>query len=174
MTVETTYDDNGNVLSQHIKPNTYTISFGKKIGKPNYGNEEFSIFAQLDVLPNDTLDDLEAKIKETAAFVKGVVFQQLGLMHGVDERTGVVQAVEDAMETKPAGRPSPPRRAGTERSSGGNSDALWQDLFDNKQQWYDNRGTKTNPRGPDFKRKSDGQALWINSAPSWFDWESFG
>ncbi|KNA12735.1 hypothetical protein SOVF_123010, partial [Spinacia oleracea] len=45
---------------------------------------------------------------------------------------------------------------------------LWQILFANPNEWYDNRKNKRNPKQPDFKNKSTGEALWFNeSDPSW-------
>lgn len=48
-------------------------------------------------------------------------------------------------------------------------DAKWQAFFASHQDWWDNRMNKRNPRGPDFKHKSTGAALWINSrdTPAW-------
>lgn len=49
------------------------------------------------------------------------------------------------------------------------ADAKWLRYFDTRTEWYDNRETKTNPRGPDFKHKKDNEALWLNSndTPEW-------
>jgi hypothetical protein len=53
--------------------------------------------------------------------------------------------------------------------------ALWTEFFKDPTAWYDNSVGKTNPRGPDFKHKTQGgaatgnKALWINDKknPSW-------
>lgn len=47
--------------------------------------------------------------------------------------------------------------------------ALWVQYFNNPADFYDNRTNKRNPKGPDFKHKSSGDALWINDKknPSW-------
>jgi len=47
--------------------------------------------------------------------------------------------------------------------------ALWNEYFQDPSKWWDNRKDKRNPRGPDFKQKDDGRALWIvdKKAPSW-------
>jgi hypothetical protein len=47
--------------------------------------------------------------------------------------------------------------------------ALWADYFANPSGWWDNRGNKKNPKGPDFKRKDGGQGLWVSDKknPSW-------
>ncbi|XP_020698793.1 protein OSB3, chloroplastic/mitochondrial isoform X2 [Dendrobium catenatum] len=46
-------------------------------------------------------------------------------------------------------------------------DDLWKRLIENPKQWWDNRSSKLKPTYPDFKHKDDGDALWLNSAPSW-------
>lgn len=53
--------------------------------------------------------------------------------------------------------------------SKGSSEALWEEYFDDPSQWWDNRVGKKNPKYPDFKNKSTGDALWIESwlTPSW-------
>lgn len=68
----------------------------------------------------------------------------------------------------PARPPAPPAAP----AGGGGSDDkehLWLDLAHNPDRWYDNRGNKRNPKGPDFKHKDSGEALWLNSRelPSW-------
>ncbi|KAJ1690193.1 hypothetical protein LUZ63_014348 [Rhynchospora breviuscula] len=45
---------------------------------------------------------------------------------------------------------------------------LWQIFFANPFEWRDQRTTKRNPRQPDFKHKSSGEALWNKSDdPPW-------
>ncbi|XP_010530277.1 PREDICTED: protein OSB1, mitochondrial [Tarenaya hassleriana] len=45
---------------------------------------------------------------------------------------------------------------------------LWQVLFANPYEWWDNRRSKKNPRQPDFKHKDTGEALWLNpDDPPW-------
>ncbi|KAK9794639.1 hypothetical protein WJX73_005598 [Symbiochloris irregularis] len=39
----------------------------------------------------------------------------------------------------------------------------WNDVFANYSQYWDNRANKRNPRAPDFKHKSTGAPLWIDS-----------
>ena len=48
--------------------------------------------------------------------------------------------------------------------------ALWQELLQDREAWWDNRINKRNPKAPDFKHKKDGdKALWIvgKKNPSW-------
>lgn len=49
------------------------------------------------------------------------------------------------------------------------TDKLWRTFFDNPNNWWDNRGSKTNDRQPDFKNKESGTALWMvsRSNPEW-------
>lgn len=45
---------------------------------------------------------------------------------------------------------------------------LLQKLFASPDEWYDNRKSKKNPKQPDFKNKSTGEALWLNATdPPW-------
>lgn len=46
-------------------------------------------------------------------------------------------------------------------------DAKWQALLNSPNEWYDNRLGKFNAKAPDFKHKTSGEALWLDSAPSW-------
>ena len=48
------------------------------------------------------------------------------------------------------------------------TEELWQRLLDDPSQWWDNRVTKHNPKGPDFKHKVSKQPLWLNSCPPHF------
>ncbi|KAI5076972.1 hypothetical protein GOP47_0009037 [Adiantum capillus-veneris] len=50
-------------------------------------------------------------------------------------------------------------------------DKLWQDLFSNPDEWWDNRADKKGPSSPDFKKKNSREPLWLNSVlkPSWVD-----
>ncbi|KAG2427730.1 hypothetical protein HXX76_012055 [Chlamydomonas incerta] len=56
-------------------------------------------------------------------------------------------------------------------SSSSDDAALWEDLRQNPDKWWDNRARKTNPKAPDFVRKDDrAVALWINGrkpVPNW-------
>ncbi|KAM3260105.1 hypothetical protein ACQJBY_051396 [Aegilops geniculata] len=55
-------------------------------------------------------------------------------------------------------------------SSSRSTEALWQAFFANPLEWWDNRKDKQkNPRYPDFKHKSTGEALWVEGRnnPNW-------
>ncbi|MED6110956.1 hypothetical protein PIB30_047834 [Stylosanthes scabra] len=46
---------------------------------------------------------------------------------------------------------------------------LWQAFFASPGEWWDNRRNKRNPKGPDFKHKDTGEALWVDGRynPPW-------
>lgn len=45
---------------------------------------------------------------------------------------------------------------------------LWQVFFSSPYEWWDNRNQKSNPKHPDFKHKSTGEALWLQATdPPW-------
>ncbi|XP_073156824.1 protein OSB2, chloroplastic-like [Henckelia pumila] len=46
-------------------------------------------------------------------------------------------------------------------------DRSWKNLVENPDKWWDNRANKRNPKGPDFKHKETGEALWLSSSPAW-------
>jgi hypothetical protein len=71
-----------------------------------------------------------------------------------------------AAPSHPSQRPAPAAVPGATLQG---DDHLWRDLSDNFGQWWDNRKDKRNPRAPDFKRKNDGEALWLDSksTPTW-------
>ncbi|KAF8070955.1 OSB4 [Scenedesmus sp. PABB004] len=58
--------------------------------------------------------------------------------------------------------PAPVAAPGMPEVPGSDKEALWMSLYADPGGWYDNRDTKTG-RQPDFKRKADGAALWVDS-----------
>ncbi|ONK69617.1 uncharacterized protein A4U43_C05F24850 [Asparagus officinalis] len=61
--------------------------------------------------------------------------------------------------------------SGTNNERNNNAKSLWNDLVDNPQQWWDNRGDKlkglVNGKYPDFKQKDTKKGLWLDTAPDW-------
>lgn len=176
MPKETTTDNAGFVTSITTKQPTFTLSFAKKVGKPNYGNEEFSIFAQVDVEDASDLAALETQLDATAAFIKGYVFKQLGLMAAVDQQSGVIMAVEAAAPTPAPQAPrqsSAPARPSYKKQGGPipQDDTLWQEWLDNVDAFYDNRDKKASgqwkPNASDFSRKADKKGIWLKDMPQW-------
>jgi hypothetical protein len=87
----------------------------------------------------------------------------------------VVQAFPGAQVVQPAAAPAGngflatnginPNGLSTAKDDKGIEFQLVQDLDSTGTNgWYDNRVGKKNPKGPDFKRKSDGKALWLRAA----------
>lgn len=160
------YDANDDVVTTTIATNTVTVQASRKLGRENYGNEEFGLFAQVDVEENDTPETIEQKIMGTAAFLKTIVFKQLGVETTVDDN-GVIRDVPQPEKAKPAARGK--AAASKPAASGTDKNALWQALVDNPKDWWDNRVDKKNPKGPDFKgRKGTSvadESLWLDKAP---------
>ena len=70
----------------------------------------------------------------------------------------------------PAQQAYTPRRGGGDPAKAAAAAALWESLFGDPGQWWDNRISKRSPRAPDFKHKANGDAaLWIDSSstPAW-------
>ncbi|KAF8083120.1 hypothetical protein N665_0791s0017 [Sinapis alba] len=44
---------------------------------------------------------------------------------------------------------------------------LWKNLVQNPDKWWDIRLKKTKAKAPDFKHKENGEALWMDSSPTW-------
>lgn len=178
MAKETTTDSTGAVISVSTKAPTYTVSFGKKVGKPNYGNEEFSIFAQVEVDPADDLAVVEAKLDAASTFVKAFVYKQLGVMSAVNTDTGVVTAIEAQVVpvvaaakpaySKPAGRPA---GGGGGRGKRPEPTELWQQWLDDSTQFFDNTAKKASGQykdnASDYTHKETRESLWIKDMPQW-------
>lgn len=90
---------------------------------------------------------------------------------GTTEVTNVTQhpAYAGPAQNTPSPAPAPIPGA-----TGGKDDALWTELLQNRGAFYDNRGNKKNPKGPDFSHKTKLQegstykvGLWLKDAPEW-------
>lgn len=172
----TTTDSDGDVVSVTVSAPTATISFGRKVGLPNYSNEEMSLFLQVPLPEGATLDDVEKALDPQIAFVKAFVYKQLGVPFGMADNGVVVGEVPDAPPAKgkkPAGAAKPKPKAKADK------DEYWAALAIAKKEgdnWrdqdgdliYDNRENKRNPKGPDFKFADAGVGLWLTDKPTWF------
>ena len=148
------------------------ISFEKKVGKPNYGNESAFISLEVDAPIGASPEECMGLAHAAFGFVKAQVYKQLGLIYGTDDATGIIVPVEAAVENPPQAQaparreapPAPSRPASKPQADG--ERIGWGEYFKNPQDFYDNRATKTG-RQPDFKHKRTGQAFWLSSAPDW-------
>ncbi|KAK2455436.1 protein OSB1, mitochondrial [Trifolium repens] len=135
------WDELAHVASQHVQQGQQIHVFGR--------------------LVTDTVDSVEGKQQ---TYYK-VVAQQLNFIHRGD--TPVTSHDQDFDFMMSDG--------GKKVSNVGNNSAgssvveLWQAFFANPAEWWDNRKNKRNPKGPDFKHKDTGEALWIDSrsSPPW-------
>nr|XP_011460464.1 PREDICTED: protein OSB3, chloroplastic/mitochondrial-like isoform X2 [Fragaria vesca subsp. vesca] len=55
----------------------------------------------------------------------------------------------------------------SKQANEGRGDKSWKDLVENPDKWWDNRLQKWNAKGPDFKHKETGEALWLTNSPGW-------
>jgi hypothetical protein len=163
-----------------------TIQVSRKVGRPNYGSEEMSIFSQLPLADSTTIDEVEDKVKATTAFLKTLIFEQLGLPSTLGE-DGVVREVDSNAEADNRGaiprrtaaaapsqppaaakKPSAPVKKQPAKSAAAAEKAdLWREWVDSPDHFWDNRPEvtgkpKPNPRGPDFKHRESGKGLWID------------
>jgi hypothetical protein len=68
---------------------------------------------------------------------------------------------------------SPPTASRYQAKVSKTDDEAWKDYFANPIQWWDNRGSKCNPKAPDFKHRISKSTLWIDGwhTPKWVkDW----
>jgi hypothetical protein len=103
------------------------------------------------------------------AVVEGVIAETAG-------RVVETAFAEPAQAAAPAYSSAPQAPQYQKKSYGGGSygggkqdkSALLDRLLANPSAFYDNRRDKKNPKGPDFKDKSTGEAIWLNDAPAGF------
>lgn len=170
MSKTTTVDADGDVISTSVGTNSASIKFSRSVSDGNYGSESCDLFLQLDVT-DESADELEARIKATAAFAKTIVYGQLGIDSTLSD-DGIVVGVQPEVEAKPKaksnytkpGKPAPAASSGEAAPKG---DALWQLLVDDANKFYDNRPKKEageySSKSPDFKHKDSGDGLWLDS-----------
>lgn len=182
MTIETTYDREGEIASQTIKPQTTTIAFTAKVPRNGgFGNgEEFSFFRQVDVVPSDSDEVVEQKAKAEARFLKAFVYTQLGVEFEIVDGVVIGKELEEqpkAQASKPRSNSAAPQRSnagGQASSSDGKKpptqaevDAVWAEWLQDESKFYDNRDKKASGQykagASDFARKSDRFGLWIES-----------
>ncbi|KAJ4825210.1 hypothetical protein Tsubulata_024465 [Turnera subulata] len=56
---------------------------------------------------------------------------------------------------------------GKEQAKRRRGDEFWKAFVGELDKWWDNRFNKKNPKGPDFKHKETGEAVWLNDFPTW-------
>lgn len=174
MSKQITVSADGQVISETVGQQNLTLSFAKKVGKPNYGNEEFFLSAQIAVDNLEDLDNVENQLRTVAAFVKSFVYTQLDVPFAMDEKTGVVVEAGAPVETVKAAAPqrAVAKPAARKAAASNNKDALWQELLDNPKAFFSNVEKKASgdysPKSPDYKHKDSGQGLWLDAAPDFY------
>lgn len=172
-----------------VERNKHTVSFSRKVGLPNYGNKEASVFLQIDTPSLDTANgDVEAYLTQvveriSAAFVaaQGAVLDQLGIEYTLSEDGS---RVEETAGSVPAPDVVTTVRNGfgggevvPQPDNHGNAVDLKSMSKEDKKRWlqaewdrnpsafYDNRSDKASGKykstSPDVKHKSSGEGLWF-------------
>jgi len=184
---QTTVDADGGIVSVTHEDRKAFVNFERSIKVRDYETAKASCHVQVDLeptLPEGETLNLNAQIKEAYAVAKTNVFEQLGISYEVDEVNLVVieklerelgaEVVEGPKPKKATARKAAPSKRGGKPSDEQIEEA-WADLENNPEGWFDNRSDKRNPKAPDFKAKNNnknvegGFALWLDSAPDWFD-----
>jgi hypothetical protein len=178
-------------MSDTLSPLQHTVFFGRKMGLPNYSNQEASIFIQVDA--DRDLDAAAVADKLMAAFVqaKSQVLTQLGIAFELDAEGVIVESsvasvgpqsaapsqkdgVTQVREAFP-GATVEPNVVHVDFSQGDTRDPLKMDKREQKQwliqrfsthphEFFDNRGNKRNPKGPDLKHKASALGVWLDNA----------
>ena len=185
MTTKTIRADDGAVLTETIEDRKAFVNFERSIQVKPYETAKASAHVQVDLGSDGDALTLPAALKEAYAVAKTAVFEQLGLSYEVDEVNLVVieklerelgaEVVEGAKPRKATARKAAPSRKSSGKPSDEQIEEAWADLENNPDGWFDNRSDKRNPKAPDFKAKNNnkavegGFALWLDSAPDWFD-----
>ncbi len=188
-----TLDADGGLVSTTIEDRKAFVNFERSISVKPYETAKASCHVQVDLdataVQGDEEPSLNASIKEAYAVAKTAVFEQLGLSYEVDEVSLVVveklerelgaEVVEGEKPRKATARKAAPSNPSRKRAGGKPTDKqiedAWEDLSNDPDGWFDNRSDKRNPKAPDFKAKNNnknvesGFALWLDSAPDWFD-----
>ena len=164
---------------------TVTARFSQKIQRQQYEPTEASIEVSMDVEGTDT-DAIEKVATDLFATAKAQVYAELQMPCSYDSELGII--VADAVEVVtqafpgatttaggvPAGATNlgdvaagPPDAVDERGNSVTGNDApnrAWakQRFLTNPEEFYDNRGNKRNPKGPDIKHKASNVAAWLS------------
>jgi hypothetical protein len=179
------------VPSAVVEPLRATVGFERSISVRPYETAKASIFIQTEVSMEDIPTSM-ANIREACAQAKAAVFEELGIQFSVDEggyvreligkHFGAVTevAVDDqfpqidtpAPAVAPASAPqaagvssTPPFSVDTKDPGEKRANKAWAkaSIAENPDDWYFNAPeTKKNPRGPDYKHKSNGMGYWLD------------
>lgn len=95
------------------------------------------------------------------------------LQEGINIKHATSGSPQEGINMKHAISGSPQESINMKHSNSGSkviaTEKLWQAFFLNPTEWWDNRKDKRNPKAPDFKHKTTGEVLWIDSYgnPPW-------
>jgi hypothetical protein len=173
-----TTDATGGVVSTTIEDGKAFVKYTLKVGRVNYSSEE--IAASIPVAVKDDLspDALEVEIAAAIAFTRAAVLNAFG----AESAEAAIGPEREAKKSSGGGKswPKPTPKPG---ATGGvpvapeGTEALWAELQEHEDRWFNNVNDKRSERSPDFKRKKvnpDDKSemtpgLWLDSddTPEW-------
>ena len=159
--------------------NTFTVFRRQVIQTGSYEPSEASCSVTISLNGEDDMNAVAALISEWGTTLDIANYEALGLPYEMEE--GGIRRLEKSLPGPAEAAPvayAPP--GNTPPPAAGTKDAGWRDLMDNKASWFDPNwqkkldGSFTNMKSPDYKHKTNGQALWMtkpsgdSQVPSWF------
>lgn len=159
-----------------VTPRKGVFSFQRKVSIRDYENASAFCSIEFPIDWDDEPEDIIRKAQEAASQVKSLVFEQLGLPFTTDDDGILLEAVERAVpaqqmeqyapyaepqNTQAAGDNPPYAPTTTDKGEKAANEAWGKQRFQtHPHEFWDNRGTKTNPRAPDAKHKRTQMPVW--------------
>lgn len=167
--------------TETIKAPKITVSFERSVKIRDFESAKASIYVEVPTRPGDTWlaeegqrSELDAAILDAMFHAKVQVFEALGLGFDVtpdgraiellEDRLGAVEITRAQETAAVAAASSPTTSAKTAGTVPTDKEALWAELCERPDRWFDNREGKKNPNAPDFKRAGHGDqpGLWLS------------
>lgn len=158
----------GSLSEQTFETPSVTLGYSRKLSDGNYGGQEASLYYQVEIPLGSTEQEKAALIEQGYALVRNMVNMQLEGAAPARPSTLPAQTPTEQRIAEELGGEIvsiQQKRKQAPRKKIGDKRHLWEDLRDNPNDWWDNRKTKRNPLGPDFKHKTTDEALWWDSKP---------
>lgn len=162
-----TTDAKGGVTSITIEDSKAWVQYTRKVGRPGFSNEEASLGIPITYTKEvaDNPDALEVELQAAATFVRTIVVNALGGEEAILEAETAAAAAKSKGGSSNFPRPKQASAPVGDAPEG--KAALWAELLESPDKWWDNHLDKTNPKAPDFKRKGEkGErtaGLWLDS-----------
>lgn len=162
-----------------VSPRKGVFSFQRKVSIRDYENASAFCSIEFPIDYDDDAEDIIRKAQEAASQVKSLVFEQLGLPFNTDDDGVVLEAIQSlpqpsapvVYDNHPTQAPAqggyavgdqPPYNPNTMDAGEKQANQTWgqQRFATHPHEFWDNRGSKTNPRSPDLKHKGTKMPVW--------------